>query len=134
MELTNRTTYLENLAERVKALETLMQKFGNPDHLLERIQSLEDNIYLNKNMFTLEEAAKYLGVTKSMLYKHTHNGSIPCYRPNGKMLYFDKIEVEAWLHRNMSANYEEKTEVQMTADKMVEEYLKEDRNGKRRKK
>ena len=39
----------------------------------------------------------YIGVSESMLYKLTSNKEIPHYKPRGKMLYFAKEELDAWL-------------------------------------
>ena len=37
----------------------------------------------------------------------TSKGDIPFYRPNGKQLYFNKLEIDAWLLRNRSKTNEE---------------------------
>ena len=34
-----------------------------------------------------EEAAMFLGISKSALYKMTHNHVIPYFKPNNKMIY-----------------------------------------------
>ena len=48
---------------------------------------------------TLEEAAKYLDISTSHLYKLTSKGKIPHYKPEGKKVYFEKSELDAWLLR-----------------------------------
>ena len=53
-----------------------------------------------KEIITLNEAAQYLGMSKSYLYKLTSNGAIPHYKPFGKMVYFNRPELEQWLQRN----------------------------------
>ncbi len=53
-----------------------------------------------KKMLTLEEAAKHLGVSKNYLYQLIHRRAIPHYKPNGKMVYFNKLELDKWLQRN----------------------------------
>lgn len=68
-----------------------------------------------KSVFNLDEAAMFTGLSKSYLYKLTCGKEIPFYRPNGKLLYFDRSELEAWLKQNrnttnaeveeMAANY-----------------------------
>ena len=37
---------------------------------------------------------------RSYLYKLTSGNLIPHYKPQGKMLYFEKAELEAWLRQN----------------------------------
>ncbi len=49
---------------------------------------------------TFEDACKYTGLSKSYLYKLTFQGLIPHYKPNGKMLYFTKQDLDTWLLRN----------------------------------
>jgi len=52
---------------------------------------------LEKEFFTLEEAALYLGQSKSSIYKLTSKKEIPFYVPGGKMIYFRKPELDAWI-------------------------------------
>ena len=98
--LNNRTTFMERLNDRVAAIETLLQKLEPVEGLLERLTLLEENIYTTKNMFTFMEACAYLGVSESLLYKLTSTKEIPHYKPRGKMVYFDKAELDAWLKQN----------------------------------
>lgn len=57
-------------------------------------------IFCTKEVLTADEAAKYMGVSKSYLYKLTCKQEIPHYKPMGKMCYFNRKELEAWLQRN----------------------------------
>ena len=34
------------------------------------------------------------------MYKMTSTGKIPCYKPNGKMIFMERAELENWLLRN----------------------------------
>lgn len=56
-----------------------------------------------KAVLTARETAQYMGVSMSYLYKLTCNKEIPHYKPKGKMVYFDRLELEAWLHGNRIA-------------------------------
>ena len=60
-----------------------------------------------KRALTLEEVALYTGLSKSHLYKLTSTGGIPCYKPNGKQIYFDREEIDNWLLRNRLKTAEE---------------------------
>ncbi len=51
-------------------------------------------------VFTFEQARLYLDVSASYLYKLTSQSLIPHSKPNGKKLYFSKMELDAWLKRN----------------------------------
>lgn len=58
---------------------------------------IEANQVNTKAVLTTEEAAKYLGVTKSAIYKLTMGRKIPHYRSQGgKLLYFQREEIERW--------------------------------------
>lgn len=60
-----------------------------------------------KKILTSEEAAIYMGISQSTLYKLTSSRSIPHFKPRGKMCYFDREELERWLQRNRVATTEE---------------------------
>ena len=51
----------------------------------------------SKKVLTLDEVAQYTGMSKSCLYKMTSQKIIPHYKPNGKLVFFDREEVERWL-------------------------------------
>ena len=50
-----------------------------------------------KEILTIEEAAEFLSVSKSYLYKQTSAQAIPHYKPTGKRCYFKRSELEAWI-------------------------------------
>ena len=50
-----------------------------------------------KEILTFYEAVEFLGVSKSLLYKMTAKMLLPHYKPRGKMVYFDKKELEDWI-------------------------------------
>jgi len=62
-----------------------------------RLDTLTAAILSNKNVLNIDEAAAFTGMTVSYLYKLTSTQEIPHYKPRGKMLYFDRAEIEAWL-------------------------------------
>ena len=65
-------------------------------------------ISTQKEVLTSDEAAKYLGVSKSCLYKWTMGRQIPHYKsPTGKMCFFNRKEIEAWMQSQRVATDEE---------------------------
>lgn len=54
---------------------------------------------LRKELLTVEEAAYYLGQTKSSIYKHTSAKRIPFYNPGGKKIYFKRSELDKWIFK-----------------------------------
>lgn len=57
-------------------------------------------IHCTKEVLTSDETARYMGISKSYLYKLTMRGEIPHYKPMGKMCYFNRVELQEWLQNN----------------------------------
>ena len=66
-----------------------------------------NTIFCTKEVLTSDEAARYMGVSKSYLYKLTMNKQIPHYKPLGKICYFNRQELEQWLQSNRYSTDEE---------------------------
>lgn len=64
-------------------------------------------IHTTKEVLTADEAARYMGVSKSYLYKLTMQGKVPFSKPLGKMCYFNRLELEAWLMSNRQSTIDE---------------------------
>lgn len=62
---------------------------------------------IEKEFLTTKEAAAYLGMALSYLYKLTAKKSIPFYTPTGKKIYFKKSELDEWMNRGRVATNEE---------------------------
>ncbi|MFA7421264.1 MAG: helix-turn-helix domain-containing protein [Melioribacteraceae bacterium] len=45
------------------------------------------------------EAAQYLSISQSTLYKLTYQRKIPAHKPSGKLLYFFKHELDEWISK-----------------------------------
>ena len=74
----------------------------------EQLQQVVDlitanTIFCTKEVLTSDEAARYLGISKSYLYKLTMERKIPHFKPMGKLCYFNRHELEAWLQTNRVA-------------------------------
>ena len=63
--------------------------------------------YFIKEILTLKEATSFLGISTSMMYKLTHTKAIPYYKPNGKLIYFKKSELNDWILRNRVSSVDE---------------------------
>ena len=73
------------------------------DGLKQEVEKVKSVVYASKEVLNLEEAAMFLGISKSSLYKMTHNQVIPYFKPNNKMVYFEKSELRR-KHRPSCAN------------------------------
>ena len=77
-----------------------MTNLDSMQSIEERLMNLERINQGAKTILTLEEVAKYTNYSKSYIYKLTSRREIPCYKPNGKQLYFKRTEIEEWLLTN----------------------------------
>lgn len=73
----------------------------------ERFQRLESRLLAQKAVLSFDEAAEYTGLSKSFLYKLTSSSRIPHFKPSGKNIFFDRIELENWLKSNPVKTQEE---------------------------
>lgn len=74
------------------------------DLILEKLSEiatkLDEQNLLQKTVLNFNEAAKYLDVSSSHLYKLTSSRQVPHFCPQGKKLYFKRSELDDWLQRN----------------------------------
>jgi len=84
----------------------------------ERLSRIENMLLSQKTVLNFEEASVYTGLSKSHLYKLTSTGGVPCYKPTGKKLYFNKEELDEWMLRNKKLSQDE-------IDDKAENYLME---------
>ena len=75
--------------------DILLEKF------IENVKMLINEVLKQDVMFDMDKACKYLGLSKSTLYKLTMNGDIPHYKPTGKKIYFSKNELDNWVKTNV---------------------------------
>lgn len=71
--------------------------------LLSKEEIIELKSLLSKskatNYLNFPEACKYLGFSKSYLYKLTFKKTVPHYKPTGRKLFFEKSELEHWIKK-----------------------------------
>jgi len=81
------------------------------DELLQRLERiellLESQKLVHKEVLNFKEACEYLELSQSHLYKLTSAATIPHYKPNGKKVYFKRVELNSWLLRNRTTSQDE---------------------------
>lgn len=77
-----------------------------------------------KEIWSARECAIYCGISLSTLYKWMFNRQIPYSKPNGKLAFFNRVEVERWLQSN---RYATQQEIAVKAD----EYIQTKKGGKK---
>lgn len=75
--------------------------------LREQLNRIETAILSQKEVLTLEEAVQFTGMSKSYMYKLTSTQKIPYYKPSGKMVYFNRDELQTWLLQNRVSTHDE---------------------------
>ena len=68
--------------------------------ILERLDRIERLLSFQKEILTFDEACDYTGISRSYLYKLTAAREIPHSKPNGKMIFFERSKLNAWLGQN----------------------------------
>ena len=72
-------------------------------------QKMEDvgaNGYLlEKNVLSIDDVVMLTGLSKSHVYKLTSSRQLPFYKPNGKLMYFDKKEIEEILSNSICTSF-----------------------------
>ncbi len=91
---------LEDFNARLRDFENRLEALGGVDAINERIESIAAKLYSTKEVLTLEEASLFLGLSKSQLYKLTASAAIPHYKPGGKYIYFDYVDLIEWVRQN----------------------------------
>lgn len=81
------------------------------------LQQLADllGIY-SKDILSFKEAARYMGVSESFLYKLSSSRKISHSKPNNKLIFFRKEDLNNWLLQNPIRTANE-------AQKDIESYL-----------
>lgn len=72
--------------------------------LADRLEHLEKfierRLVQEKEILNLGEACAYLSTSKSQMYKLTSQNIIPHSKPGGKLVYFKKVDLDAWAMSN----------------------------------
>ena len=68
--------------------------------ITEKSSFKEEQREKGEEILSLSEAAKFLKLSKSFMYKMTSQKLIPHFIPSGKKIYFKKSDLENWLLKN----------------------------------
>ena len=65
-------------------------------------KQLKGLVLSQKPILTMDEAVMYTGLSKSYLYKLTYRKLIPHYKPTGKIIFFDRNELDKFFTTNQT--------------------------------
>ena len=78
---------IEELKEELKSIKTNQER-------------LEKLLLAKKNVLNIKELSEYTGYSISYIYKLTSRSAIPYFKPSGKAVFFDRMEIDVWLLKN----------------------------------
>ena len=52
-----------------------------------------------KKVLNVDDVVTLTGMTKAYIYTLTSRREIPFYNPNGRLIFFNRDEIEAWMMR-----------------------------------
>ena len=100
--MAKKKTEYELLAKRIELLEMQVKELTTvePEVINERLKSIEETLYMTKDILNMKEVCQYLDISQSLLYKLTCSGEIPHFKPRGKMIFFEKKELIEWIKKS----------------------------------
>jgi excisionase family DNA binding protein len=72
----------------------------NNQELLQKIEDRLKKSTVCEKPLTAKEAAKFLDLSLSMIYKLTHKKEITFSKPHGKRIFFNKADLVEWMLKN----------------------------------
>ncbi|MEI6555065.1 MAG: helix-turn-helix domain-containing protein [Paludibacter sp.] len=69
-----------------------------------------------KKVLTFSEGCEYAGISHSCMYKMTSQKVIPHYKPAGKLIFFEREELEKWL---LSVKVKSQSEIEDAANTYI---------------
>ena len=76
--------------------ELILDKLNTIENLLRIVKKDEKVTVPVTEVFNLNQAAEYVSLSKSAIYKKTSERNIPHFK-QGKKLYFKRSELDSWL-------------------------------------
>lgn len=90
--------------------ELIMEKLNNIEKLVKEMHQQKypfpESAAAQNGILNMEQAAEFLSISVSSLYKHTSENVIPFYK-TGKKNYFKTSELSEWLTKHRNTTKEE---------------------------
>lgn len=96
--------------------ELLFDKLNIIEHLLRNVQKEDKAAVTLPTIFNLDQAAEYVSLSKSAIYKKTSERNIPHFI-QGKKLFFKRSELDDWLTQNRIST---RTEIEQMASEYIQ--------------
>ena len=82
-----------------------------PSELQKELEQIKTLLLSKKNVLNINELSDYTGYSKSYIYKLTSRNAIPYFKPSGKAVFFDRVEIDVWLLKNKHLQVKESGEL-----------------------
>ena len=82
-----------------------------PSELQKELEQIKTLLLSKKNVLNINELSDYTGYSKSYIYKLTSRNAIPYFKPSGKAVFFDRMEIDVWLLKNKHLQVKEDGEL-----------------------
>jgi excisionase family DNA binding protein len=91
-------------------------KYFNTPNISKQLDEIKSLILNSQSEYIpLDKAAEYLQFKKSYLYNLVSQKRIPHYKPNGKKVYFNKLELNLWIQQSkIKSIYEIEEQINLT--------------------
>jgi len=96
----NQMGEMDKVLTKISSIENFIERFGTLESLIERFEMVEKQLYILKKQLTMDEAAKYLNISKGHLYRLTSTHEVAYSKPNGKNIFFEREDLDEWKRRN----------------------------------
>lgn len=90
----------EQMLDGQSPAQVLAYQIFAQQQVQKRVDALENIFLCQKEIFNFDEAAAYLSMSKSTLYKLTSRKEIPHYKPN-RFVFFEKAELDKWIRASV---------------------------------
>jgi excisionase family DNA binding protein len=75
-------------------------KENENETVLNVLSDIRNFMLSRKNVLTVRELSAYTGLSTSAIYKLTFERQIPHFKPGGKLIFFRRTDIDAWLLTN----------------------------------
>ena len=90
-----------------KTVEELLASLFSEFREVKNYLQANTTSYSDKEYLTATEAAAFLNIQISYLYKLVHNGAIPRYKPFGKLLFFKLDDLKKFIENGRVKSMDE---------------------------
>ena len=70
---------LMDVVTEIESIQFRLGEVGRIDRMMQLLDMFEAQNYMLKDFLTVDDAAMYLNLSKSTIYKMTSRGELPCY-------------------------------------------------------